>query len=59
MRITDSPPQETLRIDDFSLEFFRDAFLAAYQEKYPERRLRGYVAAVNEILAEGGDYERN
>jgi len=34
----------------FVLEHFRDAFLAAYQEKYPERHGRDYVKMVNKIL---------
>lgn len=37
--------------DDFSLQFFRDAFLSAYQEKYPEGRSHDYVAMVDEIIA--------
>ena len=45
--------------EDFSLEFLRDAFLTAYQEKYPEGRIRDYVAIVNEILAEGEDCAKN
>lgn len=36
---------------DFSLQFFRDAFLAVYQKKYPERGGRDYVAMLNEIIA--------
>ena len=39
--------------EDFSLEFFRDAFLAAYQKKYSEGRVRDYVEVLNQILAEG------
>ncbi len=45
--------------EDFSLEFFRDAFLKVYQEKYPEGRIRDYVAIVNEMLASGQDYAAN
>ena len=45
--------------DDFSLEFFRDSFLAAYQEKYPEGRVRDYVGVVNQILAEGENPSAN
>jgi hypothetical protein len=37
--------------DDFSLQFFRDAFLKAYQQKYPEGRIRDYVSMVDEIIA--------
>lgn len=37
--------------DDFSLQFFRDAFLVAYQKKYPTRVVRDYVAMVDEIIA--------
>jgi hypothetical protein len=37
--------------DDFSLKFFRDAFLEVYQRKYPEWHVRDYVAMVNEIIA--------
>lgn len=36
--------------EEFSLQFFRDAFLKAYQQKYTERRVRDYVAMVNEII---------
>jgi hypothetical protein len=37
--------------DDFSLQFFRDAFLSVYQKKYPTRIVRDYVAMVDEIIA--------
>jgi hypothetical protein len=37
--------------NDFSLQFFRDAFLDVYQRKYPEGRVRDYVGMVNEIIA--------
>jgi len=30
--------------DDFSFEFFRNAFLVPYQEKYPERRAKDFIA---------------
>jgi hypothetical protein len=45
--------------EDFSLEFLRGAFLAPYQEQYPEGRVRDYVAVVNEMLAKGEDYAKN
>lgn len=37
--------------DDFSLQFFRDAFLLEYQQKHPNGRVRDYVAMVDEIIA--------
>jgi hypothetical protein len=37
--------------DDFSLQFFRDSFVGVYQRKYPESRVRDYVAMVDEIIA--------
>jgi hypothetical protein len=37
--------------EDFSLRFFRDAFLKVYQQKYPEGRVRDYVTMVDEIAA--------
>lgn len=37
--------------DEFSLQFFRDSFVAVYQRKYPEGRSRDYVAMVDEIIA--------
>jgi hypothetical protein len=37
--------------DDFSLRFFRDSFLGVYQRKYPEGRVRDYVAMLDEIIA--------
>ncbi len=41
--------------DEFSLTFFRDAFLTAYQTKYPRNGgLFDYVAMVNEIIAMEG-----
>jgi len=45
--------------DDFKLEFFRDAFLQVYQQKYPEGRVFDYLARVNEIIAMGEDYTSN
>jgi hypothetical protein len=45
--------------EEFSLEFFRDAFLAAYHEKYQGQPGRNYVAVVNEILASGEDPAAN
>ena len=36
--------------DDFSLKFFRDAFLVGYQKKYPVRMVRDYVKMVDEII---------
>jgi hypothetical protein len=38
---------------NFSLEDFRDSFLTVYQEKYPERSKRNYVAMINEIILMG------
>jgi hypothetical protein len=35
---------------DFSLQFFRDAFLTVYQKKYPARMVRDYVKMVDEII---------
>ena len=43
----------------FSLEEFRDSFLKVYQKKYLKKRIRDYVAAVNEILAMGEDCSSN
>jgi hypothetical protein len=37
--------------DDFSLKFFRDAFLVVYQQKHPTGRVRDYVAMVDDIIA--------
>lgn len=37
--------------DDFSLTFFRNSFVGAYQRKYPETR--DYVAMVDAIIAMG------
>jgi hypothetical protein len=37
--------------EDFSLDFFRDAFLKVYQEKYPEGRAWNYVASGDGRLA--------
>ncbi|WP_395741794.1 hypothetical protein [Prosthecobacter sp.] len=38
--------------DDFSLTFFRDAFVGNYQAKYPRSGgVFDYVAMVNEIIA--------
>ncbi len=37
--------------DDFSFQFFRDSFLGVYQRKYPEGRVRDYVAMADEIAA--------
>lgn len=39
--------------DDFSLQFFRDSFVGVYPRKYPDRRVRDYVALVDEIIAMG------
>ena len=36
---------------DFSLQFFRDAFVRQYQRKHPGGRLFDYVALVDEIIA--------
>jgi hypothetical protein len=45
--------------EDFSLEFFRDAFLKVYQDKYPVRQGRDYVALVNELLGAGEEPSHN
>jgi hypothetical protein len=45
--------------EEFSLEYFRDAFLAVYQQKHPEGRVRDYVGVVNEILAAGENPSAN
>lgn len=45
--------------EDFSLEFFRNAFLKDYQQKYPEATVVNYVAAIEEMLASGEDYRMN
>ena len=45
--------------DDFSLERFRDDYLAVYQKKYPKRRPYNYVRAVNQILASEEDISGN
>ncbi len=39
--------------DDFNIEFFRDAFLQVYQRKYPDGRLRDYLAMVGEVIDMG------
>ena len=36
---------------EFSLQFFRDAFVGVYQRKYPDGRFRDYVAMLDEIIA--------
>ena len=36
--------------DDFSLEIFRDEYLAPYQKKYPESRPKDYAATVTQII---------
>ncbi|HEY4952302.1 MAG TPA: hypothetical protein VII71_02835 [Verrucomicrobiae bacterium] len=36
---------------DFSLSFFRDAFIAPYQKKYAGQGIRNYIAMVDEIIA--------
>jgi hypothetical protein len=51
-------PKEMWR-EDFNLEYFRDAFLKVYQEKYPEGRVRDYVGLVNALLAAGENYQSN
>jgi hypothetical protein len=40
--------------DDFSLKFFRDCFVAAYQQKYPENRVRDYLTMVDEVISMKG-----
>jgi hypothetical protein len=45
--------------DDFSLEEFRDNYLAVYQKKFPEPELRNYVETVNKIIAMEEDYGAN
>ena len=45
--------------EEFSLEFFRDAFLKAYQKQYAERQGLDYVARINEMLAQGQALSRN
>lgn len=45
--------------EGFSLEFFRDAFLAAYHQNYPEGRVRDHLGVVNEILAAGANPSAN
>ncbi|MGA2542512.1 MAG: hypothetical protein ABSG78_13240 [Verrucomicrobiota bacterium] len=45
--------------EDFSLEFFRDAFLKDYHQKYPGGTVVNYVAAIDEMLASGEDYTMN
>jgi hypothetical protein len=40
--------------NDFSLIFFRESFLVPYQRKYPEERVRDYVAMVDEVIAMKG-----
>jgi aminoglycoside phosphotransferase len=39
--------------EDFSLQRFRDQYLAAYQKKYPGPRPKDYVASIDEIIAAG------
>jgi len=51
-------PREMWR-ENFSLEYFRDAFLVDYQEKYPDQRIKNYIAVVNRMLDEGEDYRGN
>jgi hypothetical protein len=48
-----------MRRENFSLEYFRDAFLVDYQEKYPDQRIKNYIAVVNRMLDEGEDYRGN
>ncbi|MES2736974.1 MAG: hypothetical protein V4672_11690 [Verrucomicrobiota bacterium] len=36
-------------LNDFSFEFFRDSFIAVYQQKYPGERSRDYVAMIDDI----------
>lgn len=45
--------------EDFSLEYFRDAFLKDYHQKYPEGTVVNYAAAIDEMLASGEDYRMN
>jgi hypothetical protein len=40
--------------EDFSLSFFRDAFLSHYQNKYPRDRLFDYISMVDEIIGMEG-----
>lgn len=51
-------PKDVWR-EDFSLEFFRDAFLKDYRHKYPEGTAINYAAAIDEMLAGGEDYRMN
>jgi hypothetical protein len=46
--------------ENFSLEDYRDTFLKAYQEKYPDQSNRNYVAMINQIILMGNpDYSAN
>jgi hypothetical protein len=45
--------------EDFSLEYFRDAFLKDYHQKYSEGTMVNYAAAIDEMLASGEDYRMN
>ena len=45
--------------EEFSLEYFRDAFLTDYQEKYPGDRIKNYIGVVNRMLEEGEDNRTN
>ena len=36
--------------NDFSLQFFRDSFIKAYQDKYRGEVVRDYVSMVDEII---------
>jgi hypothetical protein len=45
--------------DDFSLEEFRDNYLATYQKKFPDPELRNYVDTVNKIIGSEEDYGAN
>jgi hypothetical protein len=45
--------------EEFSLEYFRDAFLVDYQEKYPDERIKNYIAVVNGMLQEGENPSTN
>ena len=46
--------------ENFCLEDYRETFLTVYQEKYPDRSNRNYVAMINQIILMGNpDYSAN
>jgi hypothetical protein len=74
MRITDDHRRTLCEMIHFAFEEIRllastgngeqaaglaDAFLVDYQEKYPDERIKNYIAVVNRMLADGEDHRSN